>query len=198
MTIRACRTDLHRNKIYNPKKLIQDTFPTASELLDRVKSVASLSSWDEIAQLSNLVDATSVPTFTPQQAVESMQNIIKKADDIKKEEKEPFILNFLSSVLFIIPIAGEAAGAADLIAVSNLLCLIGVIGEAGMLLHDVIADPQNCYISIFAYLARSGVGGRGFSLAAASRRSIRAADMERLGSVKHKLDKIESLRARTC
>jgi hypothetical protein len=145
-----------------------------------------------------LVDATSVPTFTLQQAVESMQNITKKADDIKKEENEQFILNFFSSVLFIIPIAGEAASAADLIAVSNLLCLIGVTGEAGMLLHDVIADPQNCYISIFAYLAGSGVGGREFSLAAASRRSIRAADMERLGSVKHKLDKIESLRARTC
>ncbi|KAG9201800.1 hypothetical protein G6514_005416 [Epicoccum nigrum] len=121
VTIRACRTDLHRNKIYNPKKLIQDTFPTASELLDRFKLVASLSSSDEIAQLTNLVDATSVPTFTLQQAVESMQNITKKADDIKKEEKEQFILNFLSSVLFIIPIAGEAAGAADLIAVSNLL-----------------------------------------------------------------------------
>ena len=63
---------------------------------------------------------------------------------------------------------GEAASAADLIAVSNLLRLIDVTGEAGMMIHDIIADHQDSFISIFAYLASAGVGGRGFGLAAAS------------------------------
>jgi hypothetical protein len=185
-------------QIYNPKKVTQDAIPTASDLLNRVKLVASLSAWDETSQLTNLVDATSVPTYTLQQSVESMQNITEKADDIKKQEREQFILNFLSSMLFIIPIAGEAAGSAGLTVVANLLRLIGVTGEAGMLLHDVIADPSNSFISIFAFLAGAGVGGRGFSLAAASRRSMKAADLERLGTVKGKLNEIESVRARTC
>lgn len=103
-------------------------------------------------------------------------------------------------MLFFIPIAGEVAGAADLITVANLqlLRLIGVTGEAGMLIHDIIADPSNSFISIFAYLAGAGVGGRGFGLAAASRCSMKAADLEHLGAVKRNLDDIETLRARTC
>lgn len=185
-------------QIYNPKKVVQDAIPTASDLLDRVKLITSLSAWDETAQVSNLVDATSVPAFTLQQSVDGMQNITEKADDIKKQEREQFILNFLSSVLFIIPIAGEAAGSAGLTAVANLLRLIGVTGETGMLLHDVIADPASSYISILAFLAGAGAGGRGFSLAAASRRSMKAADFERLGTVKRNLDDIEAMRARTC
>ena len=76
-------TNVH---IYNPKKFIQDTYPTASNLLGRVKILDAFSDWDGITQLSDLADATSIPALTLQQAVESMKNITEKAEDIKKQE----------------------------------------------------------------------------------------------------------------
>jgi hypothetical protein len=100
--------------------------------------------------------------------------------------------------LFFIPIAGEAAGAASLTTVGNLLRLIGATGEAGMVIHDIVADPQNAFSSIFAYLAGAGAGKKRFRNAAESRRSMSAAEKDRLGSVKLHLDRVESLRGKTC
>jgi hypothetical protein len=67
-----------------------------------------------------------------------MQKITDKADEIKKQEREEFILNFISGLLFWISFAGEAAGAASLTATRSLLRLIGAAGEAGMLVQDLI------------------------------------------------------------
>ena len=80
----------------------------------------------------------------------------------------------------------------------NLLRLIGVTGEAGMLVHDIVADPQNAFISIFIYLAGAGVGKKGFRDAAESRRDLPAAEKDRLGGIKLRLDRVESLRGKTC
>ena len=184
--------------IDNPKNVLENAYPTASDLLRRFKIIAALAEWDETLPIVDSVDATSIPAFTLDQAVESMQNITEKADDIAKQEREQLILDFLSALLFFIPIAGEAAGAASLTTVGNLLRLIGVTGEAGMLVHDIVADPQNAFISIFIYLAGAGVGKKGFRDAAESRRDLPAAEKDRLGGIKLRLDRVESLRGKTC
>jgi hypothetical protein len=93
-------------QIYNPKKVIGDAYPTATDLLRRFKIVAAFSAWDEDTQLVDSVDATSIPAFTLQEAVESMQKITEKADEIKKQEREQLTLDFISGLLFFIPYCG--------------------------------------------------------------------------------------------
>jgi hypothetical protein len=148
--------------------------------------------------MSDLVDATSLPSYSAVEAVESMKKIIEKADDIKKKEREEMILSFVTGFLFLIPVAGEAAGAAGLTAARSLLRLIGSVGEAGMLIHDVVKNPENAFISVFTYLAGAGVGRVGFKNAAGSRRGMSSKEYESLGNVKLRLDKATSIRGNSC
>lgn len=164
-----------------------------ADLLRRFKIVAAFTAWDDDAQLADSVDATSIPAFTLQEAVQSMQKITDKADEIKKQEREQFIFNFISGLLFFILIAGEAAGAASLTAARSLLR-----GEAGMLVHDLIEISENAFISIFTYLAGAGVGRKGFKNAADSRRGMTAANIDSLGNVKNSLGRVTSLRGLAC
>lgn len=95
--------------------------------------------------------------------------------------RESFIVSFITGLLIFIPIVGQAAGAAGLTTVRSLLALVGAAGEAGLLLYDVIQDPQNAFPSIFGFQAGAGVGRRGFRNAANSRRSMTSGDLNALG-----------------
>jgi hypothetical protein len=50
--------------------------------------------------VSDLVDATSLPAFSAEEAIASMKKIVDTADDIIKAEREEFILGFLAGFLF--------------------------------------------------------------------------------------------------
>jgi hypothetical protein len=148
--------------------------------------------------MSDLVDAASIPAYSAVEAVEAMEKIAEKADELKKKEREEMILNFIMGILFFIPVAGSAAGAAGLTAVRSMLRLIGAAGEAGMLVHDLIEDPQNAFVTIFSYLAGAGVGRGGFKNAASARRGMSSREFESLGNVRVKLDKLTSIRGSSC
>ena len=148
--------------------------------------------------MSDLVDAASIPSYSAVEAVEAMEKIAEKADDIKKQEREEMILNFIMGILFFIPAAGSAAGAAGLTAVRSMLRLIGTIGEAGMLVYDVVENPDNAFITVFSYLAGAGVGRSGFKNAANARRGMSSKEYESLGNVKVRLDKLTSIRGSSC
>jgi hypothetical protein len=148
--------------------------------------------------MADLVDATSIPSYSAVEAVESMEKIVEKADDIQKQEREEMILNFIMGILFFIPVAGEAAGAAGLTAIRSMLRLIGAVGDAGMLVHDLVENPENAFVTIFSYLAGAGVGRGGFKDAAGARRGMSSKEYESLGNVKVKLDTITSIRGSSC
>ncbi|KAL5364727.1 putative glycosyl hydrolase, family 18 [Aspergillus floccosus] len=185
-------------KVYNPKALIGDSYEKTNDLLSRLKIVRDNADYDELMQWSDLVDAGSLPALTTQTAVESMEKIVETAKEIKKREREEFIVSFLTGLLFFIPIVGEAAGAAGLTAVRSLLRLAGTAGDAGLLLHDIIEHPENAFMSVFSYLAGAGVGRAGFKNAANSRRSMKSSDIDSLGSLKNDLNLIETVRSATC
>ncbi|CAG5181777.1 uncharacterized protein ALTATR162_LOCUS9829 [Alternaria atra] len=185
-------------EIYNPKDIVGDSYSKANEMLDSFQYMQEFGDYDEEMLLSDLVDATSIPAFAIQEAIESMKQIIDKANDIEKKEREEFILNFITSLLFFIPVVGEAAGAAGLTAARSLLRLIGTAGDAALTLYTVIEDPENALIAVFSYLAGAGVGRSGFKNAAQSRRAISQKDYASLGNVRTKLDTVESLRGAIC
>lgn len=185
-------------QIYNPKKVIGNSYPKATEMLGRFKILRNVGAFDEFTQMSDLVDATSLPAFSTQEAVESMNKIVEKADEMEKKEREELILNFITGLLFFIPVGGEIAGAAGLTAARNLLRLIGAVGDAGMTIHDLIKDPKNAFMTVFSYLASAGVGRGGFKDAANARRGMSSKEYNSLGNVKVRLDTVTSIRGNMC
>jgi hypothetical protein len=123
---------------------------------------------------------------------------VATANKVKKQEREEMILNFVMGALFFIPVAGNTAGAAGLTAIRSMLRLIGTIGEAGLLVHDLVENPQNAFMTVFSYLAGAGVGRGGFKNAANARRGMSSKEYESLGNVKVKLDKLNSIRRSSC
>ncbi|KAF2027750.1 hypothetical protein EK21DRAFT_114539 [Setomelanomma holmii] len=168
-------------EIYNPKKIISDSYPKANDMLD-----------------PDLVNATSLPSVSIEEAIASMEKIVAKADEIKRKEREEFILNFITGLLVFIPVAGEAASAAGLTAGRSLLRLIVAAGDLDMTLHDVIENPENAFTAVFTYLAGAGVGRVGFRNAANSWRGIPQKNYDSLVNVKINLDKVQSIRGNIC
>ncbi|KAL3952701.1 hypothetical protein ACCO45_012644 [Purpureocillium lilacinum] len=114
-------------KVYNPKDIIGESYDKSRDLLDRFRTVSDGADFDELMQWSDLVDAGSMPALTIESAVQSMESIVKKADEIKKKERENLIVQFITGLLFFIPFAGEAAGAAGLTAARSLLRLTALL-----------------------------------------------------------------------
>jgi hypothetical protein len=189
--------DTNKVKIYNPKDIIGDSYPKATDMLDRFRIMQIAATWDEQMVESDMVDSTSLPAFSTDEAIASMEKIIEKANEIKKAEREEFILNFITGLLFFIPLVGEVAGA-GLTAVRTIARLIGGAGEAAVTIYDIVKDTDNAFMSVFLYLAGAGIGRGGFRNAANSRRSILQKDYDSLGNIKVKLDKVQSLRGIMC
>jgi len=49
--------------------------------------------------MRDLVDAIALPAFSSVEAVESMEKIVSKANEIKKAEREEMIMNFIMGIL---------------------------------------------------------------------------------------------------
>lgn len=182
-------------EIYNPKKVVGDSYPKAKDMLDRFKVVREFSYYDELFQVSDVVDATSLPAFTTAEAVESMGKIVEKTDEIKKKERESFIVNFIMGLLFWIPVVGELVGP-ELAVIGNVLRMVGAVGDAAITIYEVVQDPKNAFGAIFGLLAGAGVGRKGFKDAAGKRRELTGTkEYNALGNVKTQLDRIEAFRS---
>ena len=185
-------------EIYNPKKIIGDSYPNATDMLDRFRVMAAAGDWDDQMAFSDLVDSTSLPSYSTVEAVAAMEKIVELADEIKKREREEFSMDCIMGLLFFIPFAGEAAGAAGLTAVRSIIRLIGASGDAAMTVYDIVEDPKNAFMTVFMYVAGAGIGRGGFKNAANARRSMSQNDLAGLGNVKKSLDRVESLRGLMC
>ncbi|KAK2883386.1 hypothetical protein FQN49_000026 [Arthroderma sp. PD_2] len=123
------------------------------DLLERIKIARDYASYDELLQWSDLLDANSLPSLATQAAVESTENIVKTAKEIKMREREEVITNFVSDLPFFIPIVGEAAGVAGLAAIRPILILAGVAGDPGLLVYyGIVADPSSSFANVFSFL----------------------------------------------
>lgn len=190
--------DQDKIKIYNPRDVIGKSYDKTAELLSRFKTVRDWNDYDDLMPWSDVVDATALPSLATEAAVNSMDKIIDKAQEIEKKEREEMILSFVTAFLFFIPVAGEAAGAAGLTAARGLLRGIGTVGDAGLMVYGVVANPESALISVFAFLAGAGVGRDGFSKAANARRSMKASELDALGPMKGGLDRLGAIRGRVC
>lgn len=184
-------------KVYNPKDIFTKSKDQNSNLLENLEIVKDLNLYDTLMPWSDLVDAASLPALTSEAAITNMQKIINKANEIEKQEREEFILNMAMGILFFIPVVGEA-GVAGLTAARSMLRLIGVAGDAGLTVYEMVKDPKNAFMAAFTYVLGAGVGRAGYRDAANSRRAIQPKQLNGLGTVKTDLRRIETSRKNIC
>lgn len=134
-----------------------------------------------------------LPAFSKEGAINSKDKVIENTDEMKKQEREEFILNFISGRLFFVSVVGEAA-AASLTGARSLIRFIGAAGEVSLLVYHVTKDFDDAFMTMFSYLASASVGRGGSRNAADPRRGMTSKDNNSLGSFKTNLDRVETIR----
>ncbi|KAL7940236.1 glycoside hydrolase family 18 protein [Trichoderma barbatum] len=184
-------------KVFNPKDAIGKSYDKSQELLDNLRVLRAIASLDSQLNMADLADAASLPALTMAFAVASMEKVAKEADEIKKQEREEMIANFISALLLFIPFAGEAVDGC-MVAIRSALKMAEVAGEAGLLVYSVVQDPDNAFMAVFSTLAGAGMSRSAWSKAANERRGMKGDDIEKLASIKNDLAKMNDLRGGAC
>ncbi|CAM1508945.1 Fc.00g026840.m01.CDS01 [Cosmosporella sp. VM-42] len=184
-------------KVFNPKDVIGKSYDKSETLLSHLKLLRAIGSLDSQLNMADLVDASSLPALTMASAVDSMEKVVKEANEIKKKEREEMIANFIGGILFFIPFVGEAVEA-SMVAIRSALEMATVAGEAGLLAYSIVQDPDNAFMAVFSTLAGAGVSRGSWSKAANERRGMKNEDVKKLGSIKDDLDKINDCRGGMC
>ncbi|KAK3196417.1 hypothetical protein K4F52_000299 [Lecanicillium sp. MT-2017a] len=190
--------DPKKVEVYNPKTLVGDSHEKAADIVDNLKIIRDFTDYDDVLPWSDAVDAMSLPALALRTAVENMQEISDKADEIEKREREEFILNMIMGILFFIPFVGEAA-AAGLTAARSLIRLIGEVGDIALTVYGVVENPNDAFGAIFGYLVgRGGVSNTKLANAAGKRRSIKDGDLKDIKSIKADIDVMQEIRKGVC
>ena len=185
-------------EVYNPKDLVSKSYHDTEDMMEQFELVRDFTDYNDVMPWSDGVDAMSLPSLSLQMAVESMQDIVDKANEILKKEREETILNMIMGILFFIPFAGEVAGAAGLTAVRSLIRLIGEAGDLGLAAYSVVEDPKNAFNAVFAYLLGKAFDDGALAKAASARRGMKGDELENLGKIKTDLGRMDTFRANVC
>jgi Glycosyl hydrolases family 18 len=190
-------------QVSDPKDLIGEGYEESKSLLARLKAFQAedfdeVDMWIDGVTWFDMADAASMPAFVMEQAIASMEKVIETAEEINEAQRVAFILNFIGSLLFFIPVIGSSISGASMATVRAILSLVGTVGEVGLLVYGIVEDPDSAFMAIFGALAGAAIGRGGFREAAVARRDMPASELRALGPIKDKLHVIASLRGSSC
>ncbi|KAI1638514.1 glycoside hydrolase superfamily [Biscogniauxia mediterranea] len=138
----------------NPKEAIGDSFPKATDMLDRFIIVRAYGDWDVSMELSG---------YSKEEAVSNVE-----------KRREELILNFLNGLLFLVPFVGMTT-------VRSLLRPISTPPATRARPSTTQSTiPRNVFMAVFSYLAGACPGRAGFRNAASSRRSLTSSEYDSL------------------
>lgn len=177
--------------------MIGKSYDKSKELLAHLKLLKSIGSLDSQLNMADLADASALPALTMAVSVQNMEKVAEQADEIKKQEREELIANFIGAVLFFIPFVGEAVDA-SMVAIRSALEMAEAAGEAELLAYSIVQDPDNAFMVVFSTLAGAGLSRESWSRAASERRGMKDEDIAKLGSIKDDLDKMNDVHGGLC
>ncbi|KAM0269418.1 hypothetical protein ACHAQH_009755 [Verticillium albo-atrum] len=183
--------------IPNPKSVVSDWHKSYEGLRAELVVAVAFAN-EDLVDYADLADAASIPALMLQAAVDQMASIIEKAEDILEQERKTMIASFLMGLLMLIPMAGTAAGAAGLAGLRSILAIAGAGAEIGVLMYEVVEDPDSALSTVFSFLLGGSASRQPFKEAARARRSMSSAELNKLGPIKSGLQKIDDIRAPVC
>ncbi|KAI1177579.1 glycoside hydrolase family 18 protein [Nemania sp. FL0916] len=184
-------------EVTNPKDVVGKSYDKFKDLLSNLMLLNAIGDLDSQLNMADLVDAASLPALSIATAVDSMEKVVKEANQISKANREMFIADFIGGILFFIPFVGEAVDA-TLVAVRSALKVAEAAGEAGLLAYGIVQDPKDAFSLVFSTLAGAGLSRGSWGKAADERRSITETDAKKLGTIHDDLAKIDDVRGGLC
>ncbi|OLN89005.1 hypothetical protein CCHL11_06054 [Colletotrichum chlorophyti] len=149
--------NFQEDDVLNPKtdvKKALDTIGGLKDTLFEIEMEISAGTFDGIAE--DVVDAVSLPIFLVEEAVKSMEEVVKLAKKIEEAEKKTFIMNFLMAVFFLLPAIGSSLGSLGLTTLGRIFIGIGEAGALGQGIYDVVQDPKSAPFLIFDLILGAG------------------------------------------
>jgi hypothetical protein len=199
--------DKSKIEINNPKKVLDEAIPSTNDLIAlAVGTFIDMRFGRSEADSADIVTAFSMPIFMMQDASESIKEIKKIGQDMKKTHTRDLVLNILAIVFAVIPFAGMAVtalGGAARIATAALI--IGEAGNAAISIVEIVDNPQSAPFAILGMLigAAGLKGGKvsqrsAFKQSADARRSLSLTDMKAFSTEFRKKDGFVQAIVKTC
>ena len=142
------------SNVINPKDLLKESLDKSLSLVlnmgvinFQVRSGMYTSESPE-----DVIDAVAFVILMIQQSIESMEEVVKLAKQIKEADKLALITNFLSAILFVVPVLGESLSAMGLVAIGCLLTYLGKTGNISLGIYGAATMPEAVLLSIFRFV----------------------------------------------
>jgi len=199
--------DKSKIEISNPKKVLDEAIPSTNDLVAlAVGTFMDMRLGRNEADAADIVTSFSMPIFMMQDASESIKEIKKIGENMKKTHTRDLILNILTIVFAVIPFAGMAAsalGGAARIATAALI--IGEAGNAAISIVEIVDNPQSAPFAILGMLVGAAglKGGKvtprsAFKQSADARRSLSLTDMKAFSPIYIKKDGFVQTIVKSC
>ncbi|KAK6523242.1 hypothetical protein TWF694_006132 [Orbilia ellipsospora] len=177
-------TGFSKKDVPNPKEIIQAANKKAKNLSQQLDdAIFGVEVWGYPGDVSELIDAVSLPILTIVSAAAGMYQINKVAEKMEEDQFKQIVIAVLTGIFLAMPIAGEViggiAGAAEIGAMATL---VSTAGNALLDLYTLVDDPENAPMAIID-LVLSPLALTEFDRigkAAAIRRGMRDAEFARM------------------
>ncbi|KAK1954550.1 hypothetical protein LY78DRAFT_686856 [Colletotrichum sublineola] len=167
-------------KVSNPKDVIEAAIPNIEMLSIRLLSTYAIIVMGYADDASDIITAAAMPVFMLEGVIGSMKQIKKIGTDQRSLEKKRLVLEILSIILLVLPIAGELVSAAfgGASMVTRMALLIGEVGNVALTIETIVNDPISAPFAIMALLigpygaASQRTSAEGFREAVAVRKAL--------------------------
>lgn len=181
-------------EIPDPKELVSDSYKDTRDLASMLKTEAMLAMWS-VADSSDLLDAAALPSLMVASVVKGMAEVVETANEIIEQERKEMISMWVSSILMLVPFAGQLAGSAGLATLRAALVLAGDAAALGWGIYEVVEDPESAVFAVLGFLLGGTRSRRPIQDAAEARRAMSSKELKGMGpDVKKDIDKMTSLR----
>ncbi|KAM7203551.1 Glycosyl hydrolase family 71 domain containing protein [Rhypophila sp. PSN 637] len=141
---------LEPEDIVDPKQVLDVAMENTRGLAEDLAGLT----WEHISGTAeDLVHAVSLAVFMLEDAVAYMQKVVDMGRDIDDANKQHFLLNLLSAVFMVIPMAGQLVATATLRPVLQMLgramLYAGEAGGVGLTINGVVDDPSSAPWLVF-------------------------------------------------
>lgn len=173
--------DYKTSDVVNPKKTVQNIIKDSDELILGIASImlsikagAYLDEWS-----SDVVDAVTYPALQVEQALESMEEVVKLAKEIDDNNAKEFMFAFLSAFLAILPMAGGPLASIGLAGLGRSIVYFAELGNIGLAMYGMVSTPESAPLTVFFWLvsARSIMSATNMRNAAKARRDMSPQDL---------------------
>ncbi|KAF4412991.1 Multidomain esterase [Colletotrichum fructicola] len=192
--------DFKASDVVNPKEVVQKALGDSSVLIDALAAtLMEIKTYMYTDDTIDVSDAVILPILMIQHSLSSMEDVVEMAKDIEKMEKTNFIVNLISSVLFVLPVAGEILGTIGLAGFGRALIYVSEAGNAAMGIYSVVSEPKSAPLALFGAImsVKSIRNANNMRNAVKARRAMGKHDIEGFSKViASKLEDLDRMAAR--